>query len=86
MSGELPFCNPFSRDARRVNDSKVTVRASEFGDGAFARCDIRKGECVEWGVVRRLVVVGCCVEYSMGCAHFTAQWSRRGYGGFPSYP
>jgi hypothetical protein len=37
-----------------VDCSKVVVNASMGGAGAFAACDIRKGEVVEFGIVRRL--------------------------------
>ena len=34
--------------------SAVMVKRSKFGDGAFAARDIKQGECVEWGIARRL--------------------------------
>ena len=37
-----------------VDCPKVFVEASLGGAGAFAACDIQKGEVVEFGIVRRL--------------------------------
>jgi len=37
-----------------VDCSKVYVDASMDGAGVFAACDIRQGEVVEFGIVRRL--------------------------------
>lgn len=38
----------------KIDCSKVMVLPSEWGDGAFAACDIKKGEYVEYGLMRRL--------------------------------
>ena len=41
--------------ASKVDCSKVAVRPSAInGDGAFAACDLSKGEIIEYGIVRRI--------------------------------
>merc|ERR1739848_18819 len=39
---------------RKINCSKVYVSESEYGDGAYAGQALKQGECIEWGLVRRL--------------------------------
>lgn len=41
-------------DNEKVNCRAVSIRSSKFGDGAFAARDIAQGECLEWGLIRRL--------------------------------
>jgi hypothetical protein len=38
----------------KVDCSKVVVRGSAYGDGAYAACDIKANEIVEYGIVRCL--------------------------------
>lgn len=51
---ELQIPTQEQRDNEKVNCRAVIVRSSKFGDGAFAARDIKQGECIEWGIVRRL--------------------------------
>ena len=49
-----PYCQVNFGPYWQVNCRAVIVRSSKFGDGAFAARDIKQGECIEWGIVRRL--------------------------------
>jgi hypothetical protein len=48
---------------QRVDCTRVYVKKTKYGDGAFAACDIKKGELVESGIVRRIPVDGNKSEY-----------------------
>ena len=43
----------------KIDCSKVIVKDSgEIGDGAYANCDIKQGEMIEYGIVRVIDIVG----------------------------
>ena len=52
------------------------VKSDEFGgDGAYALKDFKKGECVEWGIMRRIPLDGNQCEYVFTWSEDRTVWA-----------
>jgi len=60
----------------KIDCSKVVVKRAELkGDGAFAKCDIKKGETVESGIVRIVDVDGHNSPYVFTWSEDGTRWA-----------
>ena len=60
----------------KIDCSKVIVKESgEKGDGAYANCDIKQGDMVEYGIVRVIDIVGHNCPYVFTWSEDRTLWA-----------
>jgi hypothetical protein len=65
--------------AERIMCKDVTVLPDAYGgDGCFARRKFMKGECVEWGIMRRLPMDGNASTYVFTWSEDRTVWATAG--------
>jgi len=83
---------PEQRARKAMDSSKAIVKPDAFGgQGAFAACDIKKGELVEYGIARRLPLNGHESPYVFTWSDDRTVWACCGgaamfYNTHPSNP
>jgi hypothetical protein len=70
---------PDAIEAERVQCKNVVVRPDAHGgDGCYALRDFAKGECVEWGIVRRLPMDGNASPFVFTWSEDRTVWACTG--------
>ena len=84
LPGQIP--SPELRQRSKMDCSKIEIRLSEdlcngHGDGAFAKVPIKRGELVEYGVMRRLPLDGNSSTYVFTWSEDRTVWATAGGNG-----
>jgi hypothetical protein len=70
---------PEAINAERLMAKDVVVKPDAYGgDGAYALKDFKKGECIEWGIMRRLPMDGNASPFVFTWSEDRSVWACAG--------